>query len=246
MKEAIRQQYEDEIRGYTGSFSSPAGEHYIRRKMDLFGAALPWPATSRRLLEVGTADGVFTRRFAGLGFDVVGLDVALAQLRIASELNTNTPLVQADGEALPFRDASFDVIVSLCTLRYLADPASALKEFARCLRPGGVLFIDVPNSYSPFFWGVGRVVDRLFGVPHPSYTRSFTRERIEREMADAGITDISLRHVLLTYRYFPTWLYVLTSAAEFLIERTPLLRRLTTLIVGTGRKPSPQAAAVNG
>ena len=50
----------------------------------------------------------------------------------------------ADVTALPFGDASLDVVASLDVLEHVPDYATALREFARVLRPGGVLLLCVP------------------------------------------------------------------------------------------------------
>ncbi|MCI0627217.1 MAG: methyltransferase domain-containing protein [Acidobacteria bacterium] len=237
MSQEIRQQYEEVVRNYRHTFENPAGEHYAGRKMSMFREALPAPSPSMRLLEVGTADGIFTKRFVALGYRVVGLDFASAQLQWAAAENPHQQFVQADGQSLPFDEGAFDGIVSMCTLRYFKTPDRALAEFMRCLKPGGVLIVDVPNLFCPFYWGVDTILDHIFGVPHPAYTRTFTREGIEGAFASAGFTAVRAKHLLLTYRYFPNWLFQITKAAEGIIEPLPVLRRLGALIICSGRKP---------
>lgn len=55
--------------------------------------------------------------------------------------------VRVDAQAMPFADGEFDLIIGNHLLEHVADPAKALAEFHRCLRPGGLLVAQTP--YSP-------------------------------------------------------------------------------------------------
>src|SRR6185295_3901210 len=57
-----------------------------------------------------------------------------------------TKFVTGDVLALPFPDATFDTVVSLETIEHLATPAQALAEFARVLKPDGILLGSVPQA----------------------------------------------------------------------------------------------------
>jgi len=65
----------------------------------------------------------------------VGTD--LFDLRFAS--------VAADGCALPFDDAAFDMILSFHVLEHIPDDAAAMRELRRVLKPGGMLILQVPR-----------------------------------------------------------------------------------------------------
>jgi len=59
-------------------------------------------------------------------------------------------IVRAQGEALPFPDASFDLVFALDVLEHIADDSTAAAELMRVLRPGGTLLVTVPAH--PFLW----------------------------------------------------------------------------------------------
>jgi ubiquinone/menaquinone biosynthesis C-methylase UbiE len=74
--------------------------------------------------------------------EVVGVDPALALLARARELAGDQPKLsfqQADGRSLPFEDQTFDMVVFDSTLSHVPDPARALAEASRVLRPEGWL-----------------------------------------------------------------------------------------------------------
>jgi ubiquinone/menaquinone biosynthesis C-methylase UbiE len=70
---------------------------------------------------------------------VVGVDVSAASLVRARRRRPGVPLVQADAEALPFRAASFDTVVSALVFCSVPDAPRGLAEVKRVLRPGGAL-----------------------------------------------------------------------------------------------------------
>jgi len=70
---------------------------------------------------------------------VIGLDPARDALLAARRRAPGVPLVQGDAQALPFRDAAFDTVVSGLAFCSVPDPARGLAEVKRVLRPGGAL-----------------------------------------------------------------------------------------------------------
>jgi SAM-dependent methyltransferase len=100
----------------------------------------------RRVLDLGCRYGALTKAYAG-GNEVVGVDVDREALAgAAAALGIETVWADLD-EALPFDDASFDVVVVGELLEHLRFPAATLAEARRVLRPGGTVLGSVPNSY---------------------------------------------------------------------------------------------------
>ena len=98
------------------------------------------------VLDVGTGPGVLlvelVRRRPDIA--VAGVDpsedmVALAHARLEPMAHFRGQVHVAPAEQLPFPDASFDVVVSTLSAHHWADPAQALADQARVLRPGGQL-----------------------------------------------------------------------------------------------------------
>jgi ubiquinone/menaquinone biosynthesis C-methylase UbiE len=87
----------------------------------------------------------------------------VAQLRRKVQgSNRGAEVVQAPGEKLPFADASFDTVGFTYVLCTIPDPAAALREIARVLKPGGrLLFLEHVRSPDP---GLARWQDRLHGA----------------------------------------------------------------------------------
>src|SRR5205823_4181922 len=88
------------------------------------------------------------------GAHAFGIDISEPTLRQARSAFTRDsgPLraAAADVRALPFRDASFDVIYSMGTIEHFDETEQAVREMARVLKPGGCAIIGVPNRHDPF------------------------------------------------------------------------------------------------
>ena len=98
------------------------------------------------VLEVGCGQG------QGLGWlvrrsrRVVGGDYTPALLAGARRhYGARVPLVRLDGQALPFRSGSFDVVLLLEAIYYLPDTERCARECRRVLRPGGVVLVCTTN-----------------------------------------------------------------------------------------------------
>ncbi len=89
-----------------------------------------------RTLDLGTGTG---RDLPLLppGVRTVGIDPHPDNLRRARRRAPAVPLVRARAEALPFRDAAFDTVISGLVLCSVSDPTAALAEVRRVLRRGG-------------------------------------------------------------------------------------------------------------
>src|ERR671915_413489 len=98
------------------------------------------------VLDVATGTGAVAIELAArTGCNVVGADqspemLAEARRRVAAGgLDDRIQLVEARAEQLPFPDRSFDAVTFTYLLRYVEDPAAALRELVRVVKPGGVI-----------------------------------------------------------------------------------------------------------
>ncbi|MFA5156199.1 MAG: class I SAM-dependent methyltransferase [Candidatus Omnitrophota bacterium] len=148
----------------------------------------------KMVLEAGCGLGNWIFLFEKRGFKPVGIDLSLSSLKIASEygrrnrLKANLSL--ADVRKLPFKDNTFDAIVSYGVIEHFPDSGAAVKEFHRVLKPSGACLITTPNPFS-FHRLIGRHIlnitkSRKLG--YVGYENAFTPAGLTRLLKDSGFT----------------------------------------------------------
>lgn len=96
-------------------------------------------------LDVGCGDA----RTSGLwlherGCRYVGADISANAVRQAQALGLDARVV-SDAAELPFEDNAFEGVLAVEVLEHVFEPQHAVQEFYRVLKPGGVLFVSLPN-----------------------------------------------------------------------------------------------------
>jgi len=133
----------------------------------------------------------------GASGQLIGADIAPAMLESARDrLKQQAFLpVAADGQALPFADATFDAVVCQLGLQFFPNPSLGLKEFRRMLRGGrrtGICVISTPDR-APM-WGVlADVLGRLLPEQRPIVQLSFSLAdpvRLESLLIGAGFQEV--------------------------------------------------------
>lgn len=99
-----------------------------------------------RLLDVGCGDGGVARLLRERVGEVVAVDVERSP---DWDDSSGIAFQIADGEELPFEDASFDLVHSKDSLHHMTGPERAIAEYRRLLRPGGTALIVEANRMNP-------------------------------------------------------------------------------------------------
>jgi arsenite methyltransferase len=102
-------------------------------------------------LDVGCGPGTVTAslaRAAGPDGLALGVDISEPMLAraVRAESGPQVGFLRADAQRLPLRDDTVDAVVSIAVLQLIPEPAAALAEIARVLRPGGRLAVMVPTA----------------------------------------------------------------------------------------------------
>lgn len=189
-------------------------EGYIGRWSRLVAARfLTWldPGPGLSWLDLGCGTGALTSAIleSAAPASILGVDPSPAYLAHAREQVTD-PRVdfhEGDGLAIPSADAERDVVVSGLALNFMPDPAKALSDMRRTLRPGGQLALYVWDyaggmQLLRYFFDAAAVVDpasreleegRRFAICNP--------DRLRALFEDCGLTEVDVRPLDIATRF---------------------------------------------
>lgn len=184
-----------------GHHESVLRAHSWRTAENSAAYLLPHLQDGWRVLDVGSGPGTITIDLArrvrpGLvvGVDVADEVVSRARGLAASERVDNVEFRVADAYALPFADASFDLVHAHQVLQHLARPIDALREFRRVLKPGGLVAVrDVDYGgviWSPASPGLTRWLELYHDVHAGNGGEPDAGRHLKRWVREAGFVHL--------------------------------------------------------
>jgi demethylmenaquinone methyltransferase/2-methoxy-6-polyprenyl-1,4-benzoquinol methylase len=203
-------------------FNSISGKYDLLNGMLSLGVDKYWRYRVVRLvkkkkpetiLDVATGTGDLAIAMLKTGANtIVGVDISVNMLQVAKKKLSATPqssvtLQLADGEKLPFEDASFDVVTIVFGVRNFDNRLAGLKEMHRVLNPGGTLIVlefSMPRNpfiglpYKFYFFKVLPWIGKM--VSKNSYAYIYLPQSVEefpkaevfaQELLDAGFSQVN-------------------------------------------------------
>jgi SAM-dependent methyltransferase len=122
--------------------------HHHDHFLDLMGAR-----PGMRMLDVACGEAGLVLRAYEVGVDAHGVDLSATAIKHGKTQLPESALVVGNGEALPYADCSFDRVVNIGSLEHYLDPVLGAAEMSRVMKPDGLGFILLPNTYG-FRWTV--------------------------------------------------------------------------------------------
>jgi SAM-dependent methyltransferase len=185
MQETFEQSVREYLRQYKDDFNF---ENLVNNHLDI-SRFYPWAAQVEAYHKLqgavvlssgsGSAGDLYAfveRGIArGCGVEVDEGLTELARKRFEySPYKDKVDLVTYDGRVLPILDNTFDIAISFHVIEHTLDVGLYLAEIVRVMKPGGVLFLDVPNRYFP--------VEQHSNIPYIHYVPRKLRDRLIRLM----------------------------------------------------------------
>ncbi|EKM59007.1 uncharacterized protein PHACADRAFT_205188 [Phanerochaete carnosa HHB-10118-sp] len=129
-----------------GSHESALRAHKWRTVDNSAAYLIPHLKPGLKVLDVGCGPGTITADFTNYvpGGHVTGIEynaeiLEQARAHAAEREATNVVFLQGDAHALPFPDATFDIVHAHQVLQHIGDPVLALREMRRVAKPGGIV-----------------------------------------------------------------------------------------------------------
>jgi ubiquinone/menaquinone biosynthesis C-methylase UbiE len=150
------------------------------------------PTVGEAALDVGSGTGEDLAEFlerVGPSGRAVGVEPNVGLRAVAHERNPKLELVDGTAAALPFDDASFDVIRCERVLQHVDDAPQAVGEMARVLRPGGrICLIDTDWATAIVHPADPDVFSRMVDFFHTESANPYSGRTLRWLLADAGLT----------------------------------------------------------
>ncbi|MBL8147273.1 MAG: class I SAM-dependent methyltransferase [Anaerolineae bacterium] len=197
-------------------------ENYRTSTVHAQGEDLAWlVATAQltgveRVLDAGCGAGHASLAVAPFAAEVVALDLTEAMLhqteQLASERSlSNVVTLRGDVEAIPAEDAMFDAAVSRYSAHHWPNPAAALSELRRVLKPGGAFVLsDIVAPEAPALDTWLQTIELL---RDPSHVRDHSVSQWLMMFADAGFTA-SVEHTWRLTLDFQSWIERIATPAR--------------------------------
>jgi len=234
---------------------------YMRLTADargrVFGRYVDFDALARKdVLEVGCGSGIAAQMLAEAGARLTAVDltpwaVETTRKRLDA-FGFEANVLEADAEALPFSDASYDLVFSWGVIHHSSDMDRALGELVRVCRPGGKLVLMVYNRHSLFyasykgfqrFLPLARRLGLHFegaraGETEGLIARHFTVEELRAKLEGASLRDVRIEPYGQDAELLPLPRRVRLPVTERLPQRPKdaVLRRLGHQLAATARK----------
>jgi len=141
-------------------------------------------APGMTVADVGIGTGFLAERALDAGARVIGIDISPAMLEQAQAKFAGRPFEAREGsvEALPLVDGEADAVVANMVLHHAPDPAAAIREMARGLKPDGLLVITDADTHQ-HEWLRTEQHDRWLG---------FERADVARWFEAAGLSEVTV------------------------------------------------------
>jgi SAM-dependent methyltransferase len=128
----------------------PRANATITKVLDEVGPHCPRVSPGARILEMGTAQGLYVNILTNAGFDARGIEpwhpAIETSRKLEARTGVKTNVIEAWAENLPFRSEEFDFVFAISVMEHVRDPMAVSREVHRVLRPDGGFYFHTTSA----------------------------------------------------------------------------------------------------
>ncbi len=201
-----------------------------KRLRVVFEELLPKKLTKLKLLDAGCGTGWFSKAAVQKGVQVTSMDIGPKLLEQVKK-KCKSKRVVGSVMKMPFKERTFDVVISSEVIEHVTHPNKALKEFYRVLKPGGILILTTPNRFWHFslFWA------NVIGVrPYQGLENWYSWKSLRENLEKVGFV-VEVQKGIHAFPFISKYFYPIL---DFFHTRQGLLAPFMVNIAVRSRKPA--------
>jgi len=214
--------------------------------LKLFKSMLP-RRKFEKALDLGCGTVEFYEFFSkSLGATYTGTDLSPDMLAVGQKKYPKAKLVEGDAEHLPFKDASFDFVMTRGLIHHLPNPEKGIAEARRVLKSGGYFLVSEPHS-NIFLYYARKAFYKAsahFSDSHKSFRRGEFLDLVEssgfkiKKIRYWGILSFpfAFPDILPAYRFLPLPIFKLFVHIDRYLTRIPIINSFACHIVVLAQK----------
>ncbi len=205
------------------NWGSSAGIVRKQRRVNMLSQLI---TSNMTVLEVGCGSGEFTKEFQKTQADIFAIDVSPELLDFAkrSITATNVHFQLQNAFKMNFENNKFDAVIGSSVLHHL-DVKSALTEFSRVLKPGGIIAFTEPNMLNPHIF-IERKFRFLFKHVTPDET-AFIKFSIQKLLEKSGFEAVKIFSFDWLHPIIPSALIPVVKRLGSIAESLPLVKEFS-------------------
>lgn len=201
---------------FADQFDEKMNKYDLQKRLSVvYDELLTEDLQNKTLLDAGCGTGWFSKAAASRGAIVTSMDLGENLLREVAK-KCDTKRVPGSILQMPFSNDTFDYVVCSEVIEHVPEPAQAIKEIYRVLKPGGTLVLTTPNR----FWYFSLVIANFLKIrPYQGLENWLGYRELRKEVESTGFTVEKMHGIHL----FPFILSFLNPVLDYFHRYKELL-----------------------
>ena len=186
------------------------------------------PVAKDKVLEIGSGDGVFTKRLKGIKSQIVATDITPAVIERSKKIIKFEGLTYKieNCEKMSFKNKSFDIVCGISILHHV-NTKKTLQECYRVLKDGGRLFFTEPNLLNPIINITTNIKPLRKVMEYSPGEKALLKKDVEKILHDTGFSLVSVKNYDFLLPWAPQSMISFLETAGTVLEKIPFLKEIS-------------------